>query len=482
MSSLSVRKSPCQPSANKLTVSYLVRFSLPLALTFLMMSGAAPLVSNGIAWVQGADGERIHLSAFLLTFVTALFIYSPMFIARNVANRTITDRRSLGAFAVFFVSCAAASSVMLAVVSRLDALGHFWFVTLLGTSAQTEALAREGLLVFVPIPILVALRGMAQGCHINNDQTWYVGIGTALRLTTMAVFVFGYAIHRELTGPILGGLTYLTGIGVETVFVLAALYGKPQLTEEDGGPAMGFGHFTRYAGPLMLGSMLHQLSGPILIYIIGRAYQPGENAASYNLLRDTVWIMVSMLMTIQAVVISHATSRGNLRIIMRFSGGLVAVITAVAALLALTPLREVIFVGWLRVDNRIILALTFTALIWLIPMPAIALLNHFIMALHTRSGRTGWVMAGNVVGLAVLVGLACTLDLSAYNGAVLAIVGLASSQLISASSQSIGLLRGGLQAALDPATMAEKMQPAIQPASPQEPGPPPPPVPEHARA
>ena len=206
MSLLSAQKNPGQPSVEKLTVSYLIWFSFPLALTFLMMSGAAPLVSNGIAWVQGAEGERIHLSAFLLTFASALFIYSPMFIVRNVAIRTITGRRSLWAFAVFFVSCAAVSSVLLVLVNRLNPLGHFLFGTLLGASAQTEALAREGLLVFVPIPIFVALRGMGQGCHINNGQTWYVGIGTALRLAAMAFFVFGYAIHHELTGPILGGL------------------------------------------------------------------------------------------------------------------------------------------------------------------------------------------------------------------------------------------------------------------------------------
>jgi len=484
MSLLSAQKSPSPSSAQRLTVPFLIWFSLPLALTFLMMSGAAPLVSNGIAWAQGADGERIHLSAFLLTFATALFIYSPMFIARNVAIRVITGRRSLWAYAFFFVSCAVVSSVILVVVSQVDQCGHFIFSTLLGTSDQTEALARQGLIVFVPIPILVAIRGMAQGCHINNDQTWYVGIGTALRLTTMAVFVFGYAVHHELTGPILGALTYLTGIGVETVFVLVTLIGKPQLTQEDNGPVMRFGDFLRYAGPLILGSMAHQLSGPVLIVIINRAYQPAENASSYNLIRDTAWIMVSMLMTIQAVVISHATCRRNLRIIIHFSAALAIGITAVAAALALTPLRELIFVTWLRVDNQIILSLTFTALVWLLPLPIITLLNHFMMALHTRSGRTVWVTAGNIIGLAMLACIALMMDLSSHKGVVLAVICHAGFQLVSALTQAIGLLRGGVRATLDPTTMAEKMQPGTTLPNPQglkstsQPAP----APEHVQA
>ena len=78
-----------------LSISYLAWFCLPLALTFLMMSGAAPLVSNGITWMHGARGERIHLSAFLMSFATCIMIYSPMFVARNVAIRTITCRRSM---------------------------------------------------------------------------------------------------------------------------------------------------------------------------------------------------------------------------------------------------------------------------------------------------------------------------------------------------------------------------------------------------
>jgi len=458
MSSTPSQPPHLNPDEPRLTTPLLIRFSWPLALTFLMMSGSAPLVSNGITWMHGAEGERIHLSAFLMTFVAALFIYSPMFITRNVAIRTITDRDSLAAYAQFFLFWALVSSAILAIVSLSGTVGDLVFGTLLGGTAEQVALARGGLLIFLPIPVLVTLRSLGQACHIINGQTVLVGIGTGLRFLAMAAFVFGVGIHNDLTGPMLGGLTYLTGIGAETVFVLVLLVGKPQMKRGDEGPVITFAGYMRYAGPLMLGSMCHQLNGPVLIHIINRAGQPGENGAAFNLIRDTAWLMVSILMAIQPVVIALATSKRNLRKILRFATGTALTIGLAAALLALTPLREAIFLHWLRIDNEAILALTYRCLVWLIPVPAIVMMNHFLMAIHTRSGRTVWVTAGNAVGLGLLLTIAVVPDLSRYDGAVLAIMGQAGAQLASALVQSLGLLSGGVRSAIDRRSMAEKLE------------------------
>ena len=440
-----------------LTIGFLVRFSLPLAMTFLMMAGAAPIVSNGITWMHGAEGERVHLSAFLMTFALSLFIYSPMFMARNIAIRTVHDRRSMKRYLVFMVACAAISSVLVLLVSRIDAVGHFVFGTMLHADATAERLARQGMMLFVPIPIFIALRGLGQGCHITNGQNWYIGAGTALRLTTMAVFVFGYAIHHDLSGPVLGGLTYLLGIGIETALVLATLANKPQWRTVSGDAVLSYRQFLRYAGPLMAGSMCNQLLGPLLIFLILIGRQPVENAAAFNLLRDTGWLLFSMLMTIQPAVVTHATSPRNLRAILRFICFFAACISGLTALIALTPLHRMIFIGWFEVDNVIIQQLTFTALLWLIPMPFINVANLCTAALHVRSGRTLWVWAGNAIGLVVLFAAARILNISAYDGVVVAVAGSALFHLTAAAVQAIGLLGDGLHVAASPVTLAERL-------------------------
>jgi hypothetical protein len=212
----------------RLTFRRLARITAPLVLTFLMMSGAAPVVTGGIAWTYGPEGERVHLAAFLLMFTTALLVYSPAFVARNIAIRMVVDRRSLVRFLVANFTWAIASAALLVGLSRSHALGGFVFGTIFGGSPEIVALARQGIILFAPVPFLVILRGLGQGCHINNGDTWYVGIGTTIRLVAMALFVFGYAVRVPRSGPVLGGQTFLLGIGVETAYVLWMLRGRPQ--------------------------------------------------------------------------------------------------------------------------------------------------------------------------------------------------------------------------------------------------------------
>ncbi|NLX12280.1 MAG: hypothetical protein GXY44_01320 [Phycisphaerales bacterium] len=449
--------SPIASQSERLTLKYLFWFSLPLALTFLMMSGSAPLVTIGITWMHDADGERIHLSAFLITFATSIFLYSPMFFARNVAIRTVTDRRSLYRCGSFFVFFALISSFILILVSRVDVAGDLLFGTLLSTDPEIAAMARGGMLAFVPIPVLVALRGMGHGCHINNGQTWYVGFGTFLRLAMMALFVFGYAINSTLTGPVLGGLTYLVGISAETAFILLTLWNKPQWTEAGEGPLLTYRQYVQYAGPLMLASVLTQINGPIMVMLINRARLPEENGAAFNLIRDTSWVMFSMLHAIQPAIVAHSTSLQNLRTLLRFTCMLVSAITVCVLAMALTPLHKLIFVTVLKVDNQTILRLTFLALLGLIPQPLTNSANLFLAAMHTRSGRTGWVAFGTIVGLAVILSGTAMIDLSAYNGVLVAVIALAVYNFIAAVVQSVGLFRGGFLQAISPATIIEQL-------------------------
>lgn len=444
--------------SERLTIGYLLWFSLPLALTFLMMSGSAPIVSMGITWMHGAEGERIHLAAFLMTFVTALMIYSPMFVARNVAIRTIHDRRSLKRYVGFIGGCAVANAGILLAVSRWDVLGHFIYGMCLQADPGMEALARDGLLVFVPVPVLVALRGLGQGCHITNEQNWYVGAGTALRLGMMALFVFGYGIHHDLSGPVLGGLTYLIGIGAETLFVLAMLWNKPQWTQRENGPVLTYPQFARYAFPLMGGAFFNQLLGPLLIHLINTGRYPDENGATFDLMRGSAWLMFSTLMSLQPAVLRFATSRHNLRVILKYIGTLVVFMVSLSTILAVTPLRWWVYIAWFDVDNVKIIELTYLCLFWLIPIPLINSLNLLTAALHTRSGRTLWVTAGNALGLGLLVVTALALKQGTYDGVIVAVIGNAVFYLAAAAVQTVGLLNGGLDAALSPEHLADTME------------------------
>lgn len=450
-------------TSSSLTIGHLLLFSLPLLATFLMMTAAAPIIQQGIAVSKDEHDEPIHLSALVLVATVAVFIYSDTFVARDVANRTVTDRNSLWRFTWFFMFWSALSAVVLVLVSQWEPLRQLVVIKWMGGSPQDEALAVNSLLIFAGTPFLLSLRGLGQGCHISNGETWYLTVGTALRLIAIAVFIYGFAIWSDMSGPVMGATTYLIAMIVETAYVLLTLRGKPQWTRVRHGAVLTFWQFTRYAVPLMLGSLTLQCVPPLLVAIIHQGNLPPENRSAFGMVRDSFWLPAAMLLLIQPAVVTHATSLRNFRLILRLCVWITVALTAIIALLAVPFFRDLVFVHCYRLDNRMVLSLIGTGLLWFLPAPALMFLNYLVTALHTRSGRTTWVTAGNLAGLGVLVAVARGLRLAAHEGVVLAAAGNLGFLLVSTLVQAIGLLGGGFSAAIDPSSLAERLQRAAKP-------------------
>jgi hypothetical protein len=67
------------------------------------------------------------------------------------------------------------------------------------------------------------------------------------------------------------------------------------------------------------------------------------------------------------------------------------------------------------------------------------------------------VTAGHATGLALLLAAAYWLDLSTVNGVFVAVIGGALYNLVAAAVQSVGLLNGGLAAAIAPVSLLEHL-------------------------
>jgi hypothetical protein len=335
----------------------------------------------------------------------------------------------------------------------------------MGGSPEDEALAINGLLIFAGIPFLSSLRGLGQGCHISNGETWYLTVGTVLRLIAIAIFIYGFVIWSNMSGPVIGATTYLIAMTVETAYVLLTLRSKPQWTRIQHGAVLTFWQFTRYAFPLMVGSLTLQFVPPLLVAIIHQGHLPPENRSAFGMVRDSFWFPAALLLLIQPTVVTHATSLRNFRLILRLCAWITVAITAIIALLTVPFLRDLVFVRCYRIDNRMVVSLIGAGLLWFLPAPALMLLYYLVMSLHTRSGRTVWVTAGNLAGLAVLAVIARGLRLADHEGVVLAAAGNLGFLLVSTLVQAIGLLGGGFSAAIDPSSLAERLQRTAKPSA-----------------
>lgn len=448
---------PTPPTSNHqhLTLRQLINLAAPMALSFVMMSGTAPIVTGGIAWKFGPEGESLHLSAFLVCFLSALLFYSAVLVSREIAIRTVTDSASKRQYLRFFMAVSGACSVLLIVMSQVTPLNVFFYERLIGVDPLTRELACEGLIYFVPLPFVVSLRSYFQSRHINQRAAWYNGAGTVVRLIAMAVFVFGFAVHMpDMTGPVLGGLTFLIGLSFETLFVFAAAH-RHRLPI--GNAAVSTGTMLKFAGPLILSAVTRMIIPMVLIRLITVTTYPEEGRAGYDLIRSTLWLSLSIMYAMQPTIVSCATSRENLLLLRRTSMALAVLVACCFAVVAFTPLHRLLFVDLMDLDNVLIQTLLFDALPWATALPLIVMVDIFLVSLHMRAGSTLWVWAGRTSGLVVLLLIAGLADLSAFNGVKLVVFAEILQHLAAIILLSIGMLKQGIERSLHRGTVAESM-------------------------
>ena len=82
----------------------------PLALTFLLMSGSSPIVNKGIGHLPD---ETIGFAALANAFGICIFLYSPVFCVRDVAQKFIRGRTSYRRTLIFFFMVSSTGTLLL---------------------------------------------------------------------------------------------------------------------------------------------------------------------------------------------------------------------------------------------------------------------------------------------------------------------------------------------------------------------------------
>ncbi|MEN9360930.1 MAG: hypothetical protein RL095_2465 [Verrucomicrobiota bacterium] len=402
----------------------LVRESLPLMLTFLMMAGATPFIGDGISHRFDAAAERIHLASFSLAFVLAILLYSPLLTSRNVALRSVRDRLSLRATFRFYTLAASTCSLLLVLPSLCPSVRDLLFGRLLGASDPlVRQEAATGLLAFTPLPFLVGWRGILQAGSINERRSWVVGLSSVTRLVAMGLFVWAYvSLEMPFGGAVMGGLCFCAGIIAETSLNLALSRPRfPQTPAQSSQPPEPLQPLWRFALPVMGSTLIAKLLHPLGFVIIQTVADPEAALAGHSLTQSTVWVLLSFLFVAQPLILSFADTRAHFRLVLRFLAGL-SLLTGLAILgLCLPGVRESLFEDLMRVDNRHILDLTYAALPWTVLVVPVQLASMIANSLVLRSGDTRVLISSGLLALLPVAMIPLLVDIPAANGVIITI-------------------------------------------------------------
>jgi hypothetical protein len=212
LSAVTVREPPLNNFGHQsLTHREILRFYLPLALSWIFMAIESPTCT---AILGRLPYRELNMAAFQILMAVSLWVESPVI---DLLSTSTTLARSHQSYAQLsrFVWHLIAWVTMAHMVVVLTPLYWFLSETLLHLPYQVAVSARGGLAFMIPWSGFIGWRRYLQGILIRNNRTRLVGIGTAVRVTSMSIV--GWALYAT------AGYTHLEGIRIAAIALISAV-------------------------------------------------------------------------------------------------------------------------------------------------------------------------------------------------------------------------------------------------------------------
>jgi hypothetical protein len=414
-------------------------FWYPLALSWVMMSVAGPIVNAGISRLPDPE---VQLAAFGVAQPIAILVESPIIYLLGATVSIVHDRSSFGLMRRFMLQLSLAITLLFAVVA-LTPVYDILFRQLLQVPGPVADAARPAISLLLPWPAAIAWRRFYQGVLIQHGYTRLITLGTVYRLATLIVVVVAGLWLGSFSGAMLGGLAMVLSVIVEAAVI--TWWAVPVVRrhvldrDESGDPPrkpLGRAELWRFYLPLAATDVMRVASQPLLVAGITRAAAPALALAAWPLANGLVSLIASAAMAFQEVVIALLNKGVPYARMARFVTAVGGALSLLLVVLVATPLRDLYFLGAIGAPPDVEpLAVQAAAIMALLPL-VFALRNLYRAGLivHRRTGVVQGAMLANLITLVatLVVGIA----LFEADGTLLAAVAMLLAHLVEA-----GILR-----------------------------------------
>jgi progressive ankylosis protein len=406
----------------KLSQLRILKFWMPLAATWLMISVEGPYLAALIARL--AEPEY-NLAAYGIAFSLALIVEAPIIMMMSASAALVKDYSAFKQLRKFnyILSAILTLGIIILIIPTV-----FYFVTetLIGLPGNVSYLAHLAVIILIPWPAAIGYRRFYQGILIRNNLTRLVAYGTIIRLVSMSVTAFSLYKFSSLPGVVVGSASLSTAVVCEaiasrlmSVRILERLRSEPsgldgELTQLE---------IFKFYYPLALTSLLTLGIQPFVTFFIGQSRMAIESFAVLPVISSFVFIFRALGLSYQEVVITLiGDTYDGFYELRKFAVKLAAFSAGILMLVALTPLSEL----WFRDISGLSETLTDFARLPLIIMsslPAFTVLISFQRAVLVRSKKTRQITYGTAVEFfGILIVVAICIKLFALVGAVAATI------------------------------------------------------------
>ncbi|MGH2582119.1 MAG: hypothetical protein ACRDFQ_04400 [Anaerolineales bacterium] len=351
---------------------------LPLAASWLLMAIEGPYISAALARLE--DSVRM-IAAFGLAASLSITIESPVISLLATSTALARSRQNylmIRRFTLHLIIATTVLQFLLAWTPLFDLVVMDW----MGVPSSLLGPVQLGLKLMLFWSAAIAWRRFKQGILIRYGRSRSVGQGTIVRLLGSAGSATLLAIFTDMPGIAVGAMALSIGVLAEAAFAQAAAASvvRERFYEEKreiNFPTLSYRELVGFHWPLAASSLLFLFTQPIVSAALARGPEPELALAAWPLMRGLIFMSRAPEMAFPEVVIALNEERGSRAALSRFSLTVGLILSALLALVSLTPLANFYFGTLVGVDDQLA-ALSTQGL-------ALAVLIPFIMAFVTNS-------------------------------------------------------------------------------------------------
>lgn len=402
-----------------LTLKTVLLFFLPLIFMTELIQ-----VSHSItnAFLARFSAPREALAAFSIAFALNVMTSGATMTATQSGISFISDRHAFGRLLRFF-GIAVMIPFGIVEVTGLTPLGDVVFGKWMGASPEVvrQAKLSSAIMGLWTFPILV--RNLMYAVVMIRRRTLLISYATMIRLASLVGFLALFSIWFD--GAMVGAMATVCGMTIEAIYIIFAA--RPYLPElkKHTQPQASYAQFWRFSWPLMITQMSENGVVFVLNLFLGRLADPDLAIAAFGVVFGLVRLILAPLRNLVNTAQTLVHRREDLRVMFRFTFGLLLFYIGMIVIMFYTPLR-----GWIlgtamglthELSRYCTPAVKLTLLIAVFWATA-ALLRGILSAMR----KTGAIALTAVIRLIVVAGIGSIAFFQInFNGAVLGVLAIA---------------------------------------------------------
>lgn len=368
---------------------------------WLLMSLEQPTLSAVIARLPE---PKLNLAAYGLTFAFALIVESPVIMFLTLGTALARSRQAYQML-MRFTHIMAWGLTGFHLLLGLSPLYAWILREVVGAPPEVIEPSRIAFLLMTPWTGAIAYRRMWQGVMIRYGRTQFLFVTTAIRLVATAAVALAGLRMGTIAGASVAGLAISVGVLADAA--AAGIFVRPVVrqhlaVDRPGDFSLSWPFLLRFYTPLAMTSLINLAAQPIVSLGLSRGPLPLESLAVWPVVSGLTFLLRSGGVALQEVVVALLADQNSYQALRRFSHNLALVLTAIAAVVTLTPLANLWFTGVAGLPADLA-ALARAPAALLVLVPALTVLTSWQRGVLVFFSRTGAITVATAINIVVLL-------------------------------------------------------------------------------